>query len=67
MNYLIIELFCFSLKTWSKQMCSLKLEEVLFDSLNSLKVDKMEGNTHSLFNSVSRGQHLSAKTFLLPA
>ncbi|XP_041901490.1 protein mono-ADP-ribosyltransferase PARP12-like isoform X2 [Corvus kubaryi] len=29
-------------ETWSKQMCSFKLKEELFDCLNSLKVDKME-------------------------
>lgn len=67
MKYLINELLCFSFKTWSKQMWSFKLKEMLFACLNSLKVDKTEGNTHSLLNSVSRGQHLSAKQFLLPA
>lgn len=67
MNYLIIELLCFSFKTWSKQMWSFKLKEVLFDCLDSLRVDKMEGNTHSFFSNVSRGLHLFAKKFLLPA
>lgn len=42
-------------------MWSFKLKEVLFDCLNSLKVDKTEGKMHSLFNYVFRGQHLSAK------
>lgn len=30
-SYLIIEVLCFSFKTWSKEICSLKLEEKLSD------------------------------------
>lgn len=67
-NFLIIESLFLSFKTWSKEICSMKLKEKLPDCQNfcPLKVNKTEGNIHSLFNNVSRCQHLSAKKFLLP-
>lgn len=59
-NCLIIEL-CFSSKTWFRQIWYTKLKEELPDceNLSPFKMDKTEGNIHSLYNNVFRSQHLS--------